>query len=150
MLAEWRLVSTPLLVLAVAVGPSGAAPALATEPSRAALADAVRDTVRLGTTATLAPLCGLRDEQWMFDLRRAAVLRATGGGNPDDAALLAAPGRAEAEGALSYAETEALEDFAASQPATTCDPLRASADLQEADAAVQAFRVLKAKGKPAS
>ena len=51
-----------------ASGPSQAA------PSQAALDDAVR----LGTVATLAPLCGMRDEAWSFDLRRAAVMDATG------------------------------------------------------------------------
>jgi len=53
-------------------GPSQAAPSQAA-PSEAALDDAVR----LGTVATLAPLCGMRDEAWSFDLRRTAVMDAT-------------------------------------------------------------------------
>ena len=117
------------------------APALAAEPGQAALDDAIS----LGTTATLAPLCSLRDEQWAFDLRRAAILRTTGTDQTGDDALRAAPGSALAQGALSYAETEATEDFAGKPPGETCEPLRGSAALHEADAIVAAFRALKAK-----
>ncbi len=115
-------------------------PALGAGPDQAAL----DDVVRLGTTATLAPLCGARDEAWAFDLRRAAILRATRTERPDDDALGAAPGSALVQGALGYAEAEALEDFAAKPPVTTCSALNGSRELRDADAAVQAFRALKA------
>ena len=111
---------------------------------------ALDDAVRLGTTATLAPLCGLREEAWAFDLRRAAILRATRTGRPDDEALRAAPGSALVQGALGYAETEALEDFAGKAPAAACGPLASSPELRDADAAVQEFRALKAASQSGS
>ena len=121
-------------------------PALAqTGPSQAALDDAVQ----LGTVATLAPLCGLRDESWAFDLRRAAILEATRAPTPDDPALRSAPGSDLAIGALSFADAEALESFAEASPTATCDPLRGDPELARADGVVQAFRALKAR-KPSS
>jgi hypothetical protein len=105
--------------------------------------------VQLGTLATLAPLCGLRAEEWAFDLRRAALMEATRSARPDDPALRAAPGRALVEGALSFADTEATESFAEAPHAETCEPLAANPDLLRADGIVRAFRALK-DAKPAS
>ena len=130
---------------ALAAGPQGSGPQ-ATGPDQPALDGAVR----LGAMATLAPLCGLRDEAWAFDLRRAALLRATRGDRPDDEALRAAPGSPLVQSALGYAETEALEDFAGQAPAKTCGPLAAGGDLRDADEAVRAFRALKAASTPGS
>ena len=95
--------------------------------------------VRWGTIATLAPLCGVRDQAWSFDLRRAELQRATRSRRPDDQSLGDAPGSSGAQAALSYAESEALEDFAANPPAT-CRPLASDPALREADAIVRAFR----------
>ena len=114
-------------------------------PSQAA----VDEAVRLGTVAALAPLCGLRPERWAFDLRRSAILEATRPERPDDSALRSAPGSETIGNALSYAETEALEQFASAAPAETCAPLAIDPDLARADAMVEAFRTLKAV-KPAS
>ena len=116
-----------------------------TGPSQAALDEAVK----LGTLATLAPLCGLREETWAFDLRRAAILEATRAPSPDDSALGAAPGSELAIAALSFADAEALEDFAEAPREVTCGSLQHNPDLARADAIVQAFRTLKAK-KPNS
>ena len=96
--------------------------------------------VRWGKMATLAPLCGLRDEAWSFDLRRAELQGATGSKRFDDKALRSAPGSNEAVAALSYAETEALEGFAETPPERTCLPLSGNPDLLEADDIVRAFR----------
>ena len=122
------------------------APAWAAGPDQAALDDAVR----LGATATLAPLCGVRDELWAFDLRRAAILRATRTDRPHDEALRKAPGSASVQGALGYAEAEALEDFAGEAPARTCTALEGGAELGRADAIVEEFRALKAVSPPGS
>ena len=128
-----------------------AAPALAAAPDQAGPDQAgLDDAVRLGTTATLAPLCGVRDDLWAFDLRRAAILRATRTGRPDDGALRTAPGSALVQGALGYADTEATEDFAEKAPAATCGPLAGSAELRRADGIVQRFRALKAASPPGS
>ncbi len=106
---------------------------------------AVADELLLGgSVATLAPLCGLRDEAWAFDLRRAEMQNATGSRRFDDEALRTAPGHREAEAALAFAETEALEDFAEGPPEQTCEPLKGSADLGRADDIVRAFRAQKA------
>jgi len=105
------------------------------------------DTATFGAVATLAPLCGLRDEGWSFDLRRAALQAATGSAATTDAELLAAPDSGKAEAALGYADMEALEDFAAETPATACAALRANPALGRADAAVAAFRRLR-DGRP--
>ena len=115
-------------------------------PSQTALDDAVR----LGTVATLAPLCGMRDEAWSFDLRRAAVMDATRAPQPDDETLRRVPGRDLAVAALSHAEAEALEAFAETPASDTCGPLAHDPELVRADRAVQAFRWLKAGAKPGS
>jgi hypothetical protein len=98
------------------------------------------ELTRLGGVATVAPLCGVRDEGWAFDLRRAAVQSATGSKRFDDPALRDAPGRKEAEVALGAAEMEALEDFAEAPPEKTCGPLVKSPELVHADEVVRAFR----------
>ena len=118
----------------------------ASGPSQAALDDAVR----LGNVATLAPLCGVYDEAWSFDLRRAAVMDATRALQPDDETLRRVPGRALAVAALSYAEAEALEAFAETLAPNTCGLLAHDPEMARADRIVQAFRWLKAAGKPGS
>ena len=118
----------------------------ASGPSQAALDDAVR----LGTVATLAPLCGMRDEAWSFDLRRAAVMDATRAQQPDDETLRHVPGQDLATTALSHAEAEALEAFAETPAPNTCGPLAHDPELARADGIVQTFRMLKAAAKPGS
>ncbi len=118
----------------------------ASGPSQAALEDAVR----LGTVATLAPLCGMRDEAWSFDLRRAAVMDATRAPQPDDETLKRVPGQDLATAALSHAEAEALEAFAETTAPNTCRPLAHDPELARADGIVHAFRMLKAGAKPGS
>lgn len=98
------------------------------------------ELLRWGTMATLAPLCGARDEKWAFDLRRAELQSATRSRRFDDEALRAAPGSNEASAALSFAEAEALEEFAESPPERTCKPLALDPDLKQADEIVRAFR----------
>ena len=136
-MTRWMI---PMLCLAV--------PVLAQTPGPAQAA--VDEAVRLGTVATLAPLCGLRAERWAFDLRRAAILDGTQGTQPNDAALRNASGSQNIVSALSYAEAEALEDFAQAPPSETCEPLKANPDLARADAIVQAFQKLKSNMRPAS
>lgn len=122
-----------------------AAPAFAeTGPSQAAL----DETVKLGTMAALAPLCGLREEAWAFDLRRAAILDATRAPSPGDPALKAAPGSNLVIAALSFAEAEALESFAEAPAAHSCAPLARDPELERADRIVQAFRALTSRPKP--
>lgn len=104
---------------------------------------ALDDAVTLGTVATLAPLCGLREEAWSFDLRRATILDATRAPTPDDHALATVPGSDLVTGALSFAEAEALESFAEALPTATCGPLAGSMDLHRADALVADFRARK-------
>ena len=133
----------PAVVLCM-VGLAGAA--AAAEPSQAALDDAVK----LGTVATLAPLCGTRDEAWAFDVRRATIMDAARAARPDDPALQAAPGSQLVIGALSFAEAEALESFAEAPAADTCGPLEADPVLKRADAMVRAFRALKTGAVPKS
>jgi len=117
--------------------------AFAQTPSGQSLADAAT----FGAVATLAPLCGLRDEAWSIDLRRAATQTATGSSATDDAALSHAPGGGQVAAALGYGDMEALEDFAADTPETTCTALRENPALGRADAAVDAFR-RRRDGKP--
>jgi hypothetical protein len=93
----------------------------------------VADAATFGAVATLAPLCGLRDENWSADLRRAATQTAT------DTARAAA--------ALGYGDMEALEDFAADKPEATCSALQANPALGKADTAVDTFRHRR-DGKP--
>ena len=117
MLAAACLVFWPSWGQAQAHAPSG--------PSQAALDDAVR----LGTLATLAPLCGMRDDAWSFDLRRAALMDATRAPQADDETLRRAPGRDLAMAALSHAEAEALEAFAETPASNTCSPLADDPEL---------------------
>ena len=115
----------------------GAMPAMAASgPSQAQIADAVE----LGGMAALAPMCGLRDEAWSADLRRSTIQTSTGITEHDDPSLAAAPGSNLVVGALSYAETEALEDFAEAPAAATCGPLAHSPVLARADGMVRRFR----------
>ncbi len=124
-----------MMIGAMAIG----VPAAAQPVSQAELDDAVR----LGRVATLAPLCGMREESWSFDVRRATLFDTTKAPRPDDHTLATAPGGEQVTGALSFAEAEALEDFAEAPAATTCGKLAGSADLQRADALVAAFRARK-------
>jgi hypothetical protein len=110
--------------------------AFAAGPSQSQLAE----SVELGGLAALAPMCGLRDEAWSADLRRSTIQGATGTTAHDDGSLKAAPGSNLVVGALSYAETEALEDFAESPPDATCGPLAKSPVLTRADEMVRQFR----------
>ena len=121
-------------MLCVALLPVANAQTLA--PTGQSLADAAT----FGAVATLAPLCGLRDEAWAFDLRRAAMQTATGSAATDDTGLSQAPGSGHVAAALGYADMEALEDFAADTPAATCASLQGNPALGRADAAVDAFR----------
>ncbi|MGI4954448.1 MAG: hypothetical protein ACRYGM_21805 [Janthinobacterium lividum] len=105
------------------------------EPSEQQLAK----TVAVGGLAALAPLCGLRDQDWSADLRRSTIQSGTGTGAHDDAALKAAPGSNLVIGALSYAETEATEDFAET-PGSICSNAANSPILPWADEMVRRFR----------
>lgn len=96
--------------------------------------------VRLGAIATTGPLCGLRDARWGADLR-SAELQAMGA--PPVPATAAPEDRRRADvagAALSYAEDEALEDFAEAPPDATCGPLARNPELAHADAMVTAWR----------
>ena len=108
----------------------------AAEPGEAALQGAIR----LGTLATLAPLCTLRDEAWAEDLRRATIQSSTGTTVQDDAGLRAAPGSNQTISAMGYAEHEALEDFAEAPGKATCDRVAHDPDLSRADRMVRDFR----------
>ena len=129
------------LTIAIALFATAAWPALAEGgPSQ----DGIAGAVELGGVAALAPMCGLRDEAWSADLRRSAIQSATGAAAFDDGGLKAAPGSDLVIGALSYAETEALEDFAEQAASVTCGKL--APQLARADALVRRFRA----GVPAS
>ena len=146
-----------LMAMAIAAMPLSSVMA-ETGPDHSALDEAVR----LGTVAALAPLCGLRAERWSFDLRRAAILEATRGSDPAesvtpflrlnsaDTALREARGSRSVVGALSFAESEALENFAAAPPAETCEPLKIDPELVRGDELVRMFRELRSNIKPAS
>ena len=107
----------------------------------------VADGATFGAVATLAPICGLRDEAWSADLRRAAMEAATGSTATDDAGLASAPGSNQVVAALGYGDMEALEDLAADKQDATCAALRQNPALIRADAAVDAFR-RRRDGKP--
>jgi hypothetical protein len=107
----------------------------------------VADAATFGAVATLAPLCGVRNEAWAADLRRAAQQAVTGSTATDDAGLSRAPGNGRAVAALGYGDMEALEDFAADTPAATCAALKMNRALGRADAAVDRFR-RRRDGKP--
>jgi hypothetical protein len=98
------------------------------------------DAVHLGGLATLAPLCGLRDDAWAADLRRSLLQGATGTNRTDDPGLNAAPGRGQADAALGFADVESLEAFAEQSPEAACRKVAADPDLRRADAAVLGFR----------
>ena len=115
-----------LLGLAMSAGTASAAP--------------LDGAVQMGTVASLASVCGLRDESWVADLRRATIQSATGTHAHDDAGLHQAQGSDQAVGALGYADHEALESFAEAPPQETCGPLAHSKDLDQADRLVRAFR----------
>ncbi len=117
--------------------------ALAQTPPNLSQAD-IDEAVRRGTVATLAHICGLRDEAWAFDLD------ATHAARPDDETLRQAPGNQLITTAMTYAETEALEDFAESAPAVTCEPMKRNPELARADKIVHDFRFLKNRTKPTS
>lgn len=102
--------------------------------------DGLADAVRLGGLASLAPLCGLRDDAWAADLRRSLLQGATGTDRTDDPGLRVAPGRERAEAALGFADIESLEDFAEQSPLEACRRVEADPDLARADAAVLGFR----------
>ena len=110
-----------------------AAPSLAGAQTQEQLDKAVR----FGAIATTTPLCGLRDQGWAVDLRR-AELQAIGAGSGTDPARRRLRDRAGA--ALSYAEDEALESFAEAAPEATCTRLAHNPDLADADKMVAAFR----------
>jgi hypothetical protein len=116
-------------------------------PAQTLGGQSLADAATFGAVATLAPLCGLRDEAWSADLRRAARQTATGSAATDDAALSRAPGGNQAAAALGYGDMEALEDFAADTPEVSCAALRKNPALDPADKAVDAFR-RRRDGKP--
>jgi len=91
------------------------------------------DAATFGAVATLAPMCGLRDEAWSADLRQAATQPA-----PGDPGLAAA---------LGYGDMEALEDFAADTPEVACASLGKNPALGRADKTVDTFR-RRRDGKP--
>jgi hypothetical protein len=99
----------------------------------------VADAATFGAVATLAPLCGLRNEARASDLR-AAQQAVTGSRATDDDGLSHAPGNGRAVAALGYGDMEALEDFATDRPAATCAALKANPALGRADATVDTFR----------
>jgi hypothetical protein len=134
-----HIIPTTLAALAV----FAAAPIRAQTPNGAAIADATT----FGAVATLAPLCGLRDEAWSADLRRAAMQDVTGTQATDDDGLNAAPGNGQAVAALGYGDMEALEDFTTNTPAATCKALRENSHLTRSDAMVARFRQRR-DGKP--
>jgi hypothetical protein len=103
-------------------------PASAQMPTQIQLDNAVR----FGAIAAIGPICGLRDGAWAADLRR-AELRAMGV-QPADQQLADRAGAA-----LSYAEDEALEDFAEAPP-QACAALARNPDLARADQMVAALR----------
>jgi len=107
----------------------------------------IADGATFGAVATLAPMCGFRDEDWSADLRRAAMQSATGSAATDDTTLSSAPGSNQVVAALGYGDMEALEDFAADTPEKTCAALRNNPALDRADAAVAGFR-RRRDGKP--
>jgi hypothetical protein len=65
---------------------------------------------------------------------------ATHGPSPQEPALKAAPDADLVTGALSYAETEALEDFAGSSPEESCRRMAPPAALAGADRRVASYR----------
>jgi hypothetical protein len=103
---------------------------------QAPMGQSIADGATFGAVATLAPLCGMRDEAWASDLRRAAI----GNAGSDDVSPTFAPGSDQIVAALGYGDMEALEDFVIDSPDVTCGALRKNPALARADAAVDAFR----------
>lgn len=134
-----------LMALAAALLWTGPAPA---QQATGVPGPALDDTVSLGRVATLAPLCGLRDDAWAYDLRRALIRAATGTPSTDDASLRAAPGSGQASAALGFAEMDALEQFAAATPREACAALSGAPDLGRADQLVKEFRWRAQADKP--
>lgn len=99
-----------------------------------AAAQGLGDAAQFGAVATMAPLCGLRDEAWSDDLREAAF-------------ETAAASQGQAAAAIAYGDMEALEDFAADSPAVACSSLAANPALRRADQAVARLRQQR-DGKP--
>ena len=87
---------------------------------------AVADAATFGAVAAQSSLCGLRDEAWAEDLRKATQQL------PADREHLVA--------ALGYGDMEANEDFAADKPEVVCPALQANPALARADALVAAYR----------
>jgi hypothetical protein len=115
-------------------------PALAVAQSMGPTQQQLDNSLRFGAVATLGPLCGLRDPAWAADLRR-AELQAMGGQNHPGQIDPAQQQLADRAGAaLSYAEDEALENFAGAAPEATCVPLAHNRDLARADHMVAVFR----------
>jgi hypothetical protein len=112
--------------------------AFATSAIAAPSADQLAEVATFGGLAATAPLCGLRDESWAADLRRAALQSVAGVPASRDANLAAA--------ALGHGDMEALEDFAGRAPEASCEKIRTDPALPRADAMVGAFR----GGKPGS
>ena len=92
---------------------------------------AVADASTFGAVAAESSLCGLRDESWAEDLRKATQLL------PADHDHLVA--------ALGYGDMEANEDFAADKPEVVCPALKANPALARADAMVAAYRARSVK-----
>ena len=105
---------------------------LAGSPTHSQSADDTRpskEASRLGTIATLAPLCTLRDEAWAHDLRNAEIEMLSRSAPHNDAVAI-----------LSYVEDEAVESFAETAAAIPCGPLGHDPDLARADRVVNAYR----------
>ena len=113
----------------LAMGGIAAAQAQAPARAQTPAGQAVAQAATFGAMATLAPLCGLRDEAWSTDLRRAALQD-----TPRPAA------RDQVSAALGYGDMEALEDFAADKSEATCSALSHNPALGRADDAVETFR----------
>ncbi len=125
-----------------------AAPALAQSADVSGPSQEELDVVvRRGSLATLTQLCRIRDGAWAEDLRKAAIQDATRAPTPDDDALRDAPGSDLASSALGFADSEALEDFAAAPPAATCGKLSHDPDLIDADRRVATYRQDLARAK---
>jgi hypothetical protein len=122
-------------LIAAAVITMLAAPGARAQTSTAALGE----TVTMGTLATLAPLCVMRDDSWAEDLRRATIAEATGASGKDDTSLHDAPGANVVISVLGDAEHEALEVFTEEPGGKTCANVAHSPDLPRADRMVAAF-----------
>ena len=126
-------------IAALGICLAGGARAQTAGPTEQGLAE----VSRFGAVATLATLCGLRDDAWAGDLRQAMVQSATGADAHNEAELRAAPGQQLAVTALGFADIEATESFAEGSPDKTCEALKANPDLGRADERVRAWRLRK-------